>query len=178
MRHKTTTMAGAALALVLLADHAAADCQTEIDQLDGRFRDAVLPMAAHRDVNAMLRAGDVLARSGASDPCDALVAEIDRMLVSQERVVAAAPAVTAIVPVALGPDAPLVDAEALEEMLVVGRDGERLGTIEAVAVDLGDASVGYALVSPARMGVGIKPVPFEALTLALHPDTLRALLSP
>lgn len=174
MRHKATTMAGAALALVLLADQAAADCRTELDQLEGRFRDAVLPIAAHRDVSAMLRAGHVLARSEASGPCDALAAEIDRVLVVQEGVVAAAPGVTAIVPVALGRDTPLFDAEALEEMPVVGRDGERLGTIEAIAVDLGNASVSYALVSPARTGVGIKPVPFEALTLALHPDTLRA----
>lgn len=176
MPHEVKTLLGVTLSLVLLADQAAADCQTELDQLEGRLHETVLPLAAHRDANTLLRAGHILARSQASAPCDALAAEIDRVLIEQERVggPAAEEGVTPIVPVPLGPEAPLVDAAALQDMPVFGRTGERLGTIEAVGVDLGDGSVRYALITPGRMGTGIMPVPFDALTLAYHPDTLRA----
>lgn len=78
-----------------------------------------------------------------------------------------------IVPVVPG-DAPVVVAEAIKEMPVIGMTGERLGTLKEVALDLGHRNIRYGLVMPARTGVGLKPVPFEAFVLAYDPETIRA----
>jgi sporulation protein YlmC with PRC-barrel domain len=74
----------------------------------------------------------------------------------------------AIEPVASGNE-PVVLAEAIKGMTVIGANGEQLGSLDEIAVGLGGRSPGYALVMPAATGVGVIAVPFEALVLARNP---------
>lgn len=81
---------------------------------------------------------------------------------------------SSIVPVGSEGGLPIVQFERLRDMAVVGSNGERLGTLAEVLVDLGGNHAPYAAVTPARTGTGRTVVPFDMLTLAYDPGTIRA----